>query len=61
MPIFRIENELGQWLTDMALSQPSWKAGDSIYRGRDTLRVVEVRYSEDETTLVIEGHDVLGD
>ena len=38
MPVFRIENEQGQWLTDMALSMQSWKAGDCIYHGRDGSR-----------------------
>ena len=58
MPTFRIENEQGQWLTDIALNEPSWKPGDAIYRGRDTLEVVDVRHDREKTTLVVKGHAV---
>jgi hypothetical protein len=61
MPVFRIENEQGQWLTDMALNEPSWKVGDAIYRGHDSLEVIEVRHGDDRTTLVVKGHVVLSD
>jgi hypothetical protein len=63
MPVFRIENEHGEWLTDMALSVPSWKPGDAIYRGPgDTLEVVDVRNDDEKrTTLVVKGQAVLGD
>lgn len=52
MPVYRIENERGQWLTDMALTVPSWKAGDCIHRGRDTIEVVAVRESGGKTLMV---------
>jgi len=45
----------------MALSQPSWKARDAIYRGRDTLEVIEVRHDDERTTLVVEGRGFLSD
>jgi hypothetical protein len=61
MPTYRIEDEQGQWLTDMALSQPSWQAGDAIYRGRDSLEVLEVRHGDEKTTLVVKGHGVVSD
>ena len=60
MPVFRIENEQGQWLTDMALSMQSWKAGDCIYHGRDRVEVIEVRQSAEKTTLVVKGLDRAG-
>jgi hypothetical protein len=37
----------------MRLSVPNWRPGDRIPRGRDTLEVVEVRYEQEETTLVV--------
>ena len=61
MPVFRIENEEGLWLTDMSLSTPTWQAGDAIYRGRDTLEVLEVRPGEEKTTLVVKGPVGMGD
>ncbi len=38
MPIYRLENEQGQWLTDARLAAHYWKPGDRIPRGRDALR-----------------------
>jgi hypothetical protein len=55
MPVFRIENEQGQWLTDIALNGHNWKAGDCIYQGRDTIEVLAVRESDEQTTLVVKG------
>lgn len=49
MPTFRIEDEQGQWLTDMRLSTGVWT------RGHDTLEVVSVRPG-DMVTLVVRGH-----
>jgi hypothetical protein len=43
MPTYRLENEQGQWLTDARLGAHTWKPGDRIPRGRDTLEVVDVR------------------
>jgi hypothetical protein len=43
MPTFRLEDEQGRWLTDVRLNAPTWKPGDRIPGGRDTLEVVEVR------------------
>ena len=53
MPTFRLENEQGQWLTDMRLGPAVWKPGDRIPRGHDTLEVVEVRAEHDGVTLVV--------
>ena len=55
MPVFRIENEQGQWLTDMRLNGESWKTGDCIYQGRDRIEVLAVRDSGEKTTLVVKG------
>jgi hypothetical protein len=33
---------------------PSWRPGDTIPLGRRSLRVVDVRYGEDEGVLVVE-------
>ena len=60
MPTFRIENEQGQWLTDMALSVHIWKAGDCIYQGRERIEVLEVRESAEKTTLVVKGLGTAG-
>ena len=43
MRVFRIENEQGLWLTDMALSVHSWKPGDCIYQGSERIEVLAVR------------------
>jgi hypothetical protein len=61
MPVYRIENEQGQWLTDMALSAPNWKPGDTIYQGRDRITVVDVRAGEEKTTLVVDGPVLISD
>jgi hypothetical protein len=55
MPTFRLENEQGQWLTDVRLSTHTWKPGDRISRGIDTLEVVQVRNrgEEEPVTLVV--------
>jgi hypothetical protein len=53
MPTFRLEDEEGRWLADMRLNAPTWKPGDRIPRGRDTLEVVEVRAGDDQVTLVV--------
>ena len=53
MPVFRIENEQGQWLTDMSINAPNWKPGDKIYRGRDSLEVIDVRPYGDKTALIV--------
>jgi hypothetical protein len=56
MPTFRIEDEHGQWLTNMRLGPPDWKPGDRIPRGTDTLEVIDVRagdYEDDHSTLVV--------
>ena len=55
MPVFRIEDEQGRWLTDMALNVHSWKPGDCIYHGRDSIEVLAVRESAEKTTLVVKG------
>ena len=55
MPTFRIEDEQGRWLTDMALNVHSWKAGDCIYQGRNRIEVLEVRDGAEKTTLVVKG------
>ena len=55
MPVFRIEKEQGQWLTDMRLNGENWKAGDCIYHGRDRIEVLAVRESGERTTLVVKG------
>jgi hypothetical protein len=55
MPVFRIENEQGQWVTDIALNGRNWKAGDCIHQGRDTIEVVAVHESAGRTTLVVKG------
>ena len=52
MPTFRIEDEQGQWLTDMRLGPAVWKPGDRIPRGSDTLEVVDVRHAEKPTLVV---------
>jgi hypothetical protein len=54
MPMFKIVDEQGRWLTDMRLSMPSWTPGDQIPRGRDTLEVVEVRAADERVTLSCE-------
>jgi hypothetical protein len=48
MPMFRIEDEHGQWLTNLRLGPPDWKPGDRISRGTDTLEVIEVRHTDYE-------------
>jgi len=53
MPTFRIEDENGQWMTDMRLGPQTWRPGDPIPRGRDTLEVVAVRERDDTVTLVV--------
>jgi hypothetical protein len=56
MPTFRIEDEHGQWLTNMQFTVPNWKPGDRIPRGSDTLEVIDVRvadYDDDHSTLVV--------
>lgn len=55
MTVFKIVNEQGRWLMDMRLGPASWKPGDRIPRGRDTLEVVEVRADGEKVTLVIRG------
>ena len=57
MPTFRLETERGEWLTDMRLGSHTWKPGDWIPRGRDTLEVVEVRERGDSVTLVVKPAD----
>ena len=52
MPTLRLETEQGRWLANMRLNAHTWKAGDRIPRGRDTLEVVEVRETGDTLTLV---------
>jgi hypothetical protein len=67
MPTFRIEDEHGQWLTNMRLGPREWKAGDRIPRGTDTLEVIDVRLAgEDDTTdgtlvVVATGHVPMSD
>jgi hypothetical protein len=56
MPVFKIVDENGRWLTDMRLSMPNWKPGDRIPRGSDTLEVVDVRATGEKVTLVVRGH-----
>jgi hypothetical protein len=43
--LFRLEHEVGRPLDPPTLqaARPDWKAGDSIYFGRKTLRVLDVR------------------
>jgi hypothetical protein len=43
--LFRLEHEDGTPVDPPTLqaSRPDWKAGDAIYFGRKTLRVVDVR------------------
>jgi hypothetical protein len=53
MPTFRIEDEQGQWLTDMRLGPAVWKPGDRIPRGHETLTVVDVRHTAETVTLVV--------
>jgi len=53
VPTFRLENEQGQWLTNIRFSTASWKPGDRISRGRDALEVVAVRETPDGVTLVV--------
>jgi hypothetical protein len=53
MPTSRLEDEQGQWLTNIQLNAPAWKPGDRIPRGRDSLEVLEVRYEDDPATLVV--------
>jgi hypothetical protein len=53
MPTFRLEDEQGRWLTSMQLNAPTWKPGDRIPRGRDTLQVVEVGDNDEPATLVV--------
>jgi len=54
VPTFRLENEQGQWLTNIRFSNASWKPGDRISRGRDALEVVAVRETPNGVTLVSE-------
>jgi hypothetical protein len=56
MPMFKIEDEQGRWLTDIRLGAGVWKPGDGIPRGRDTLEVIDVRVNGEKTTLVVRGH-----
>ena len=56
MPVFRLEDEAGRWLTDVRLNAPAWKPGDRIPRGRDALEVVQVRTDSDPVTLVVKRH-----
>jgi hypothetical protein len=62
MPTFRLENEQGQWLTDVSLGTWEWKPGDRIQRGRDSLEVIDVRAKsgDDLTTLVVSSDGDLG-
>jgi hypothetical protein len=48
MATFRIEDEHGQWLTNLRLGVPNWKPGDRIPRGTDTLEVIAVRSAADD-------------
>jgi hypothetical protein len=57
MPTFRLENEQGQWITNIRFAESRWKPGDRIPRGRGSLEVVAVRSTDDGVTLVVsEGH-----
>jgi hypothetical protein len=47
MPTYRVENQHGEWLTDLRLSPPSWKPGDRIFRGPDMLEIIDVREPEE--------------
>ena len=40
-------------MTNLRLGVPDWKRGDRIWRGRDTLEVVEVRAADDLPVLVV--------
>jgi hypothetical protein len=55
MPTYRLENQQGRWLTDARLGAHTWKPGDRIPHGRDTLEVVEVCAARDNenVTLVV--------
>jgi hypothetical protein len=53
MSTFRLENEQGEWLTDTSLGAHTWRPGDRIYRGRDTLEVVEVRAGRDDENVTL--------
>jgi hypothetical protein len=53
VPTFRLENEHGQWLTNMQFAVTNWKPGDRIPRGRGALEVVAVRETEEGVTLVV--------
>jgi hypothetical protein len=48
MPTFRIEDEHGQWLTNLRLQEPDWKQGDRVFRGADALEVIDVRFASDD-------------
>jgi hypothetical protein len=53
VPTFKLVDEPGVWLTNIRLNGPDWKPGDRIWRGHDTLEVVEVREANDLTVLVV--------
>ena len=53
MPTFKLVDEHGVWMTNLRLSVPDWKPGDRIWRGHDTLEVVEVRAADDLPVLVV--------
>ena len=53
MPVFKLVNETGEWLTNLRVSSAMWKPGDRIPRGSDVLEVVEVRDDPDKPILVV--------
>jgi hypothetical protein len=53
VPVFKLEAEDGTWLDDVRLSVHSWKPGDKINRGDDTLEVVRVRHDDERDVLVV--------
>jgi hypothetical protein len=65
MPTFRIEDEHGQWMTNLRVNGYDWKPGDRIPRGTDTLEVIDVRFAADDDptdgTLVVVGHVPAGE
>src|SRR5262249_30520312 len=54
VPVFKLVDEHGTWLSDLRLGGPDWKPGGRIIPGRrDTLEVVEVRDGDDKAVLVV--------
>jgi hypothetical protein len=51
--VFKLEAEDGTWLSDVRLGPHSWKPGDRIPRGTDTLEVIRVRHDDERDVLVV--------